>query len=179
MSSRAQGNNNNDNTREEQEQEEKKKNPPREEFNPRSVGYLLIALGSLINVSSVSNVEKDKSDDFEGRQSVGIAFGATTFGLSLLILILDRTITAVDYTKAAGGKLEGCTLLFFTLVWTAGLGYLTQVGGIAYVALNVYASSWITWALCIHTLNQWSASKVCCDCNDNDDVVERCVLVLF
>ena len=130
--------------------------PPREEYNARSVSYLLLALGSLINLSSVSNLKHES--DFAGNQQVGFSFGAATFGLSLLLLILDRTV--LDVTKAANGKLEGTILLAFTLWWTVGVGYMTQVRGMAYAALNVYASAWITWALSIHTLNQWSASKV-------------------
>eukprot|EP00977_Amphora_coffeiformis_P004467 scaffold961_cov136-Amphora_coffeaeformis.AAC.1 len=140
--------------------------PTREkEFNDRSLSYLFIALSSLVNLISVANVENENhhyhnsNDNFAGNQNVGVAFGAVTFGLSVLILILDRTTSKIDYTSAAGGNVEGMTLVLFTLWWTVGVGFLTQVRGIAYMATNVYASAWITWALCIQTLNQWSASK--------------------
>jgi len=36
---------------------------------------------------------------------------------------------------------------------------MTQVGGVAYVANNIYFSSWATLFACVYTLDQWSASK--------------------
>ena len=36
---------------------------------------------------------------------------------------------------------------------------ITHSGGIGYEALNIYFSAWLTFFLCAHTLNDWSASK--------------------
>jgi hypothetical protein len=43
--------------------------------------------------------------------------------------------------------------------WIIGTGYITRAGGIAYVATNIYFSSWFALFSCIYTLNEWSASK--------------------
>lgn len=70
-------------------------------FNARSVGYLGIALSSLINLSSVSNLKLDHDNNnnkLYGNPDVGVAFGAVTFGVSLILLILDRTMTSWNYT---------------------------------------------------------------------------------
>lgn len=39
------------------------------------------------------------------------------------------------------------------------MGNITQVGGVAYSANNIYFSSWLTLAACGYTLNEWSAAK--------------------
>lgn len=130
----------------------------RDEYNARSVGYLVIALSSLVNLFSIVLIKDDSH--VKGSKTVALSFGALTFGASVLVLVVDRTVTTFDLTKTANGNVEGILLSFFTFWWTAAVGYLTQVQGIAYIALNIYFSSWITWALCISTLNQWSASKV-------------------
>ena len=48
---------------------------------------------------------------------------------------------------------------FFTSRLVYRVGFLTQVNGIAYVANNIYFSSWLTLFSCIYTLNKWSTSK--------------------
>lgn len=113
----------------------------------------------MINLSSVSNIKSD--ENCRGNQNVGVVFGAVTFGVSFCILVVDRwgSSRCINFTQAAKDRLEGATLLLLALWWTVGVAYLTQVGGLAYQALNVYASAWSTWGLCWHTLNQWSATK--------------------
>ena len=39
------------------------------------------------------------------------------------------------------------------------VGYITRVAGIAYVANNIYFSSWLSLGACIFTLNEWSTEK--------------------
>jgi hypothetical protein len=39
------------------------------------------------------------------------------------------------------------------------VAHITQVDGIAYVANNIYFSSWFTLAACVYTLDKWSAAK--------------------
>jgi hypothetical protein len=64
-----------------------------------------------------------------------------------------------DYSKARDGYVEGYTLLFLVIWWLAGVGYITRPGGIAYVASNIYYSSWFALFSCVYTLNLWSEEK--------------------
>lgn len=91
-----------------------------------------------------------------------MAFGVVTFTLSVLILIQDRSQKCLEtfhFTKAREGYFEGGTLATFVAWWIVGAAYNTRAGGIAYVASNIYYSSWLALGSCIYTLNQWSASK--------------------
>ncbi|KAL7563305.1 hypothetical protein ACA910_016665 [Epithemia clementina (nom. ined.)] len=124
-------------------------------------GYLFIFLSSLINLSSASN--SASAFNYHGGWQVAISFGSVTFALCFLILLFDRTKWLSDklgdYSKAYEGKLEGGVLVAFVVWWVVGVSYQTQVDGIAYMANNVYFSSWLTLALCIYTLNEWSTEK--------------------
>lgn len=91
-----------------------------------------------------------------------MAFGLTTFGFAVLVLIQDRSQRCLEtfhFTKAKDGYFEGGTLLLCVLWWIIGTGYTTRAGGIAYVAANIYFSSWLALVSCVYTLNEWSASK--------------------
>jgi len=140
-------------------EEEKQAVKPRE-YNPRYKGYILIMLSSLINLSAISNIEVD--GPFDGFWGFCLSFGCLTFAASVLIMFLDRTQcchATFNYTKAFDGKFEGYMLLAFTLWWVVGVFYCTQVNGIAYTALNIYFSAWMSLVSCIYTLNKWSAAK--------------------
>jgi hypothetical protein len=140
-------------------EENKKKKPP-PQYNPRWKGYCLILISSLINLSSISNI--DQQSDFSGEWGFCLCFGVFSFVFALLILILDRTQCGVEtfsFTKAMDGKLEGYVLLFVSLWWLVGVAYITQVNGIAYKANNIYFSSWLVPASCAYTLNKWSTEK--------------------
>jgi heme/copper-type cytochrome/quinol oxidase subunit 3 len=50
-------------------------------------------------------------------------------------------------------------LLFLVVFWLVGVPYNTSPGGIAYVASNIYYSSWFTLFSCVYTLNEWSTDK--------------------
>jgi hypothetical protein len=116
-------------------EENKKKKPP-PQYNPRWKGYCLILISSLINLSSISNI--DQQSDFSGEWGFCLCFGVFSFVFALLILILDRTQCGVEtfsFTKAMDGKLEGYVLLFVSLWWLVGVAYITQVNGIAYKVL--------------------------------------------
>ena len=95
---------------------------------------------------------------------MGVSFGSVTFATCFLIILFDRTKWLSeklgDYTKAYDGKLEGGVLTVFVIWWVIGVSYQTQVNGIAYLANNVYFSAWMTLALCVYTLNQWSTVSV-------------------
>mmetsp|Transcript_15974 Transcript_15974/g.36716 ORF Transcript_15974/g.36716 Transcript_15974/m.36716 type:complete len:278 (+) Transcript_15974:386-1219(+) len=139
--------------------EEKKKSKPKEfQYNPLWKGYSYILIASLINLSASSNVE----GDYEGTHGMGVAFGSVTFAWSFLVLLLDRTKwldNLGDFHKAYEGKLEGTVLLLAILWWIVGVTYQTQVAGIAYLANNVYFSSWMSLAACIYTIDHWSTEK--------------------
>jgi hypothetical protein len=146
----------------EQAKKKEKKQPvkPRE-YNPRAKGYILICLSSLVNLSAISNVVQENRD-YDGIWGLCVTFGWLTFSASLLILFFDRTQYCLDtfnYTKAYDGKFEGYALLFFTLWWIFGVSYITQVNGVAFLAMNIYFSSWSTLASCVYTLNKWSTAK--------------------
>lgn len=130
------------------------------EYNPRWLGYSLIGLGSLVNLSSVSSISPGYQT--HGTSHPALVFGILTFLLCVIILGLDRSqlfIETFNYTKAWDGKLEGYTLLMLTILWIVAVGVMTQVGGIGYSTLNVYFSSWLTLFAVIYTLNKWSESK--------------------
>ena len=122
-------------------------------------------LASLINLSSVSNIRTENygAAYYDGVWGVGVMFGSFTFGICLILLVLDRTkwlSSKFEFMEVWDGKLEGAFLLFMTLFWVVGVAYITQVGGLAYLSMNVYFSSWMTLAGCIYTLNEWSTNKV-------------------
>ena len=91
-----------------------------------------------------------------------MAFGLLTFTVAVLVLMQDRSQRCLEpfhFTKAKDGYVEGGTLLFCVLWWIVGTSYITRAGGIAYVATNIYFSSWLSLFSSVYTLNEWSASK--------------------
>jgi hypothetical protein len=147
-------------TKKEDKKEEKKPVKPRE-YNPRDKGYILICLSSLVNLSAISNTKEGRGG-YDGLWGLCLSCGWLTFSASLLILFFDRTqycLETFNYTKAFDGKFEGYSLLFASLWWIFGVSYITQVNGIAYLAMNIYFSSWSTLIACIYTLNKWSSAK--------------------
>jgi hypothetical protein len=129
------------------------------EYNPRWKGYVLVALTSLLNFSSTSSVPSQERREY---WIMSVAFGVTTFVLSFLILVQDRSqkfITQFHYSKSRDGYLEGYVLLFFVIWWFFGVAYITKPAGVAYVASNIYFSSWVTLFSCVYTLNEWSTEK--------------------
>jgi hypothetical protein len=127
------------------------------DYNPRGKGYIYIAFASLVCFASVCNVKKGRNE-----YAISLSIGAVTFGLSVFILLLDRAqgcFESFKFHKSMDGKLEGFTLLFFVIWWVIGVCIMTQSGGIAYSAINVYFSSWLALGACCYTLNDWSGSK--------------------
>lgn len=123
---------------------------------------------------------------YKGNMAFNVTLGAVTFTYALLVLIADRTGLGIPvigggdndkkpskedddgskqkrevyhYNTILDGKFEGYCLLISCLWWIIGVAYQTQVQGIAYVALNIYFSSWLSLIACIYTLEKWSASK--------------------
>jgi hypothetical protein len=103
------------------------KQQPRE-FNPRWKGYLYIIVASLVNFSSISNLDVNDNPHFRGVFPVSLLFGTVTFFTTVAILLLDRfqyccdseSANKCNYTKAMDGKVEGYTLLGLTLWWIIG-----------------------------------------------------------
>jgi hypothetical protein len=97
----------------------RKKPPP--DYNQKWFGYVLIMFTSLLNWTSVSSVTNDQ----RVRQSwrMAICFGVTTFLISALVLIQDRTqkcLGFMHYTKARNGYIEGYVLLTMCIWWIVG-----------------------------------------------------------
>ena len=129
------------------------------EYNPRWKGYLLIGLTSLLNFAAISSVPVEDRREY---WILSMTFGIFTFVLSFLILGQDRSqkfISKFHYTKAREGYLEGYVLLFFVLWWFFGVAYITKPSGVAYLASNIYFSSWVALFACVYTLNEWSTEK--------------------
>lgn len=125
--------------------------------NPRWKGYSYLAFTSLVCCASAGNV-KQKTSAFV----VSVAVGSVSFGLSMLVLLLDRfqgCFDSFNFHRAYDGKLEGFFLLFLVAWWIFGVWIMTQSGGAAYYALNVYFSSWLSLCASFYTLNDWSGSK--------------------
>jgi hypothetical protein len=142
------------------EPENKKAVAKPDDYNPRWKGYSYIALSSLINFATISNIDKDT--DVESLWGVSLSFGIVLFVYSFVIVVTDRLQLGVEvfnYPKIWDGKLEGYSLLCLTAYSIVGVAYTTQVRGIAYLAFNVYFSSWLMMAACIYTLNKWSTAK--------------------
>lgn len=134
-------------------------NKKQKEHNPRWKGYVFITITSLINLCSISTVNEDIKLE-SAYWAATLVFGLVTFTLALLVLLQDRVcIDLFHYQKIKNGKLEAGTLIFMTVWWIVGVGIQTKAGGIAYVANNIYYSSWSCLASCMYTLNEWSASK--------------------
>lgn len=89
------------------------------EYNPRWKGYVYIILSSLVALSSISNVPKEVK---RSHWATSMAISSITFSVSLLIIIFDRfqCFKMCNFTKAADGKVEGCVLLFFVIIWIVG-----------------------------------------------------------
>lgn len=157
-----------DNTGKDEKSKAKEKKEPakKPEYNPRWYCYTLIIIASLINLCAASFVNNDPDPrhhvNFNGNRSFALFFGTFTFAVVCLILLLDRTQLFIDkfnYSKDRDGMVEGGFLLFLLVLWIIGVGYQTKVEGIAYRAMNVYFSSWLTLFLIARTLDEWSTEK--------------------
>lgn len=123
------------------------------DYNPRWSGYVLLALTSLINLSSIATLNKDKL----GYWGVDLVFGLITFVFASLVVLQDRSTFKNKFHKM--GNLEGYALLMCLVWWIIGTSYQTSVNGIAYNANNIYYSSWVSLVACGYLLNAWSSSK--------------------
>ena len=107
------------------------------EFNPRWKGYLYILISSLVNFASVSNLDVEDDASFRGAYVFSLLLGIVTFLGAVLILVTDRfqycchnnnrdessssdSNNRLNYTKSMDGKLEGYTLVTFTMWWIIG-----------------------------------------------------------
>jgi hypothetical protein len=129
------------------------------ELTRRWPGYSLIALCSLLNFSAISSVPSEERQEY---WVMSMMFGIVTFLLCVFVLLHGRFqlfLKYLDYHKSRDGYLEGYVLFSFVIWWFAGVGYITQPGGIAYVASNIYYSAWGSVFSCVYTLNDWSKEK--------------------
>jgi len=118
-----------------------------------------MALSSLINFASISNVQTETE---RASWVSSMVFGIATFLFSITVLVLDRSqwfVDAFNFSTAWKGKVEGYTLLFSVVWWVVAVGITTQVNGIAYRAFNIYFTSWLSLVASIYTLNKWSSAK--------------------
>jgi hypothetical protein len=77
------------------------------EFNPRWKGYVFIALTSLVNFASISNIPRG---DRRNYWAATMSFGLLTFVVAVVVLIHDRSQKCLEtfhYTKANNGYFEG------------------------------------------------------------------------
>ena len=91
------------------------------EYNPRWKGYVYMAIASLVNFASISDIPR--LERVQSSWVAGMAFGVSTFALSILILLHDRSqkcVTTFHYTKASNGYFEGYVLLFCVVWWVGG-----------------------------------------------------------
>lgn len=126
--------------------------PAPREHNPRWKGYIGILLSSLINLSAVSNIQEDPAGP-------ALSFGVILFVFAFAVLVTDRIGNKDWYTATWDGKLEGYSLIVMTLFTVIAVAFQSQVGGIAYLALNVYFSAWLMLASCLYTLNEYSKAR--------------------
>ena len=125
--------------------------------NPLWKGYSWLAFTSVVCCASASNLKY-----YEGSTALCITFASVSFGISVIILLLDRfqgCFESFKFHKAYDGKLEGFSLLFLAMWWIIGVAILTSSGGAAYSALNIYFSSWLSLLATCYTLNCWSGSQ--------------------
>jgi hypothetical protein len=147
-------------------------------------GYAYILLASFINVMAISDIDtSDAASDSteltstatdnygidDGSSSprhhrrhwgVALSFGVVIFLYSATILVTDGLglVEQFPYHTASRGRVEGLSLSVVSLYATVAVAYLTQVGGVAYLALNVYFSAWLLPVTCLYTLNEWSTA---------------------
>jgi hypothetical protein len=135
------------------------------EYNPRWMGYTLIACCSLLNYVCISTIPSERTSrdalfvDSTIRRNDRLGawptvFGVITFLIPALILIQDRSqskftfIRQFHYTKVREGYFEGAVLLFMVIWWIIGVAIITKPGGIAYQASNIYVSSCLSLSPC-------------------------------
>jgi hypothetical protein len=142
-------------------------------------GYAYILLASFINVMAISDIDTNAASaalttDYETDDSsssspqqhrhrhwgVALSFGVVIFFYSATILVTDGLglVEQFPYHTASRGRVEGGALCFVSLYATVAVAYLTQVGGVAYLVLNVYFSAWLLPITCLYTLNEWSTA---------------------
>jgi hypothetical protein len=149
-------------------------NPPTATAKTHWKGYAYILLASFINVMAISDIDTNADStvltatDYEtdGSRSnprrrhwgVALSFGMLIFLYSATILVTDGLglVEQFPYHTARRGRVEGGVLCVVSLYATVAVAYLTQVGGVAYLALNVYFSAWLLPVTCLYTLNEWS-----------------------
>jgi hypothetical protein len=139
--------------------------------HPRWRRYCFLLLSSLIQCSAVATIRHDEYSWLEW--ALAVQFGVVLFvfsGVSLCTRFRDHdnddSGDAKKKKKTNGRKesdiespWEGYWLVAAVLYSLAGAAFVTRVGAIGYVALNVYFGAWLTVVAAIATLNQWSTDR--------------------
>lgn len=132
----------------------------RQPYNAKWRQYLLLNITSLINFVTIEEaLQADLPHYFSGgNHDSTIVFGAASFAVTLLILLLDVVPVIREkfsFRNLADGKAEGFTVLGLVLWWSAGVIVLTRAGAIGYAALNNYFSAWACLFVAIAVLDKW------------------------
>ena len=125
--------------------------------SPRLTGYIGILISSIISLASCADVSSDFVDTNE--RKLGIMFGAVSFCVTLLVVLLHYLQIGRELCAPKGSTLEGVCLAFLCLWWIPAVAYLTRVGGIAYQALNIYFFNWAGLICSMYTLNNFLHMK--------------------
>ena len=125
--------------------------------SPRLTGYIGILISSIISFASCADVSSEFVDANE--RKFGIMFGAVSFFVTLLVVLLHYMQVGRELCIPKGSTLEGLCLTFLCLWWIPAVAYLTRVGGIAYQALNIYFFNWGGLICSMHTLNNFLHMK--------------------
>lgn len=125
--------------------------------NPRVSGYFYIFLASMVSLLNVMDIES-----FHNEKIMSLSFTAVPTLISFLVIFCERIscIRSRFHVREVNNKnLDGSILGFLCLWWLCGVIYLTKAGGVAFLALNIYLSSWISFFACLYTFNIWLSSK--------------------
>jgi len=106
--------------------------------SPRLTGYIGVLIASIISFASCADVQNAG----EKEKALSIMFGAVSFCVMILVVVLHYLAVGRELFVPRGSNLEGFVLIFLCLWWIPAVGYMTRVGGIAYQALNIYFFSW-------------------------------------
>jgi len=131
-----------------------------QQHNAKWRQYLLLNITSFVNFVTIEEALEAELPHFYSGTNHGstIVFGAASFAVTLLILLLDVVPVIrekVNFRNLANGKAEGFTLLGLVLWWSAGVIVLTRAGAIGYAALNNYFSAWACLFVAIAVLDKW------------------------
>ena len=125
-------------------------------FSSRLVHWYIITAASLIVWTSIVDTGVNKTQS-SGTIGYSIAVGAVSnfIGLCFILMYQVPVLHSWAFGSSTATMKELCSLLFLTAWWIIALGLMTKGGGIAYDALNIYYSVWLSAIAVIIALNNW------------------------